>query len=99
MPTTQIVLFEMRFLYHQGQLNDWMFGCDICQDICPWNRLSNPHNELLFNPHPELLSITKKDWEEITKEMVKKVFKKSAVKRTKFEGLQRDIEFLRTRLL
>lgn len=80
----------------KGQFNDWMFGCDICQDVCPWNRFSKPHNEPLFNPHPELLSMTKKDWEEITEDVFKKVFKESAVKRTKFSGLTRNIEFLKS---
>ncbi|MEF3078527.1 tRNA epoxyqueuosine(34) reductase QueG [Winogradskyella poriferorum] len=78
----------------KGKFDDWMFGCDVCQDVCPWNRFSKPHNEPLFNPHPELLSMTKKDWEDITEETFKKVFKKSAVKRTKFSGLMRNINFL-----
>ncbi|WP_411030079.1 tRNA epoxyqueuosine(34) reductase QueG [Spongiimicrobium sp. 3-5] len=79
----------------QGQFDDWMFGCDICQDVCPWNKFSKPHSEPLFNPNPELLSMTKKDWEEITEEVFKKVFQKSAVKRTKFSGLKRNISFLK----
>ena len=79
----------------KGQFNDWMFGCDICQDVCPWNRFSKPHKEPLFNPHPELLDMSKKDWEEITEDTFKKVFQKSAVKRTKFSGLERNIEFLK----
>ncbi|WP_340155688.1 tRNA epoxyqueuosine(34) reductase QueG [uncultured Winogradskyella sp.] len=79
----------------KGQFNDWMFGCDICQDVCPWNRFSKSHNEPLFNPHPELLDMTKKDWEEITEDTFKKVFQKSAVKRTKFSGLERNIKFLK----
>ena len=79
----------------RGQLDDWMFGCDVCQDVCPWNRFSKSHNEPLFNPHPELLSMTKKDWEEITEDTFRKVFKKSAVKRTKFSGLKRNIGFLK----
>lgn len=79
----------------KGQFDDWMFGCDICQDVCPWNRFSKPHREPLFNPHLELLSMTKKDWEEITEDVFQKVFKKSAVKRTKFSGLQRNIAFLK----
>jgi epoxyqueuosine reductase len=78
----------------KGQFDDWIFGCDICQDVCPWNRFSKPHNEPLFNPHPDLLSMTKQDWEDITEETFKKVFKNSAVKRTKFEGLKRNIRFL-----
>ena len=79
----------------KGSFDDWMFGCDICQDVCPWNRFSKPHNEPLFNPNPELLSMTKKDWEEITEDVFQKVFKKSAVKRTKFAGLTRNIDFLK----
>lgn len=79
----------------KGQMDNWMFGCDVCQDVCPWNRFSKPHQEPLFNPHPELLDMTRQDWEEITEETFKKVFKKSAVKRTKFSGLHRNIEFLR----
>lgn len=79
----------------KGSFDDWIFGCDVCQDVCPWNRFSKPHNEPLFNPHPELLSITKKEWEEITEDVFKKVFKNSAVKRTKFKGLTRNINFLK----
>tara|TARA_R110001632_G_scaffold117181_1_gene229129 strand:- start:341 stop:1261 length:921 start_codon:yes stop_codon:yes gene_type:complete len=79
----------------QGKMDDWMFGCDVCQDVCPWNRFSKSHREPLFNPNPDLLSMTKKDWEEITEDVFKKVFQKSAVKRTKFFGLKRNIEFLK----
>ncbi|MGB3342957.1 MAG: tRNA epoxyqueuosine(34) reductase QueG [Aequorivita sp.] len=79
----------------KGKFEDWMFGCDICQDVCPWNRFSKVHSEPLFNPHPELLSMSKKDWEEITEEVFQNLFRKSAVKRTKFSGLKRNIEFLR----
>jgi epoxyqueuosine reductase len=79
----------------KGQFDDWMFGCDVCQDVCPWNKFSKPHSEPLFNPHPELLDMTKKDWDEITEDVFKKVFQKSAVKRTKFFGLQRNIKFLK----
>ena len=68
----------------KGKFDNWIFGCDVCQDVCPWNRFSTSHNQPLFNPHPELLSMTKKDWEEITQEVFNKIFKKSAVKRTKF---------------
>lgn len=78
----------------KGKFDDWMFGCDVCQDVCPWNRFSKPHKEPLFNPHSELLSMTKKDWEEITEDTFKEVFRKSAVKRTKFSGLKRNINFL-----
>ncbi|EAR02224.1 tRNA epoxyqueuosine(34) reductase QueG [Maribacter sp. HTCC2170] len=79
----------------KGKFDDWMFGCDICQDVCPWNRFSKPHNEPLFDPHPELLSMTKKDWEEITEDVFRKVFQKSPVKRTKFNGLNRNIDYLK----
>ncbi|MEM7484103.1 MAG: tRNA epoxyqueuosine(34) reductase QueG [Bacteroidota bacterium] len=79
-----------------GKFDDWMFGCDVCQDVCPWNRFSKAHKEPLFNPNPELLSMTKKDWEEITEDVFKKIFKKSPVKRTKFSGLQRNLKFLKT---
>lgn len=78
----------------KGKFEDWMFGCDVCQDVCPWNRFSKPHSEPLFDPNPELLSFTKKDWEEITEETFRKVFKNSAVKRTKYDGLLRNINFL-----
>ncbi len=80
---------------YKDKFDNWMFGCDVCQDVCPWNRFSKPHNEPLFNPKPELLEMTKKDWEEITQEVFSKVFQKSAVKRTKFSGLRRNIEFLK----
>ncbi|WP_298473642.1 tRNA epoxyqueuosine(34) reductase QueG [uncultured Maribacter sp.] len=79
----------------QGKMDDWIFGCDVCQDVCPWNRFSKAHSEPLFNPHPDLLSMNKKDWEEITEDVFRKVFQKSAVKRTKFLGLQRNIKFLK----
>jgi epoxyqueuosine reductase len=79
----------------KGKMEDWMFGCDICQDVCPWNRFSTPHQEPLFSPHPELIQMTKRDWEEITEDVFKKVFKKSAVKRAKFSGLERNIQFLK----
>lgn len=79
----------------KGKFNDWAFGCDVCQDVCPWNRFSKPHREPLFNSNKELLSFSKKDWEEITKDTFNKVFKNSAVKRTKFEGFKRNITFLK----
>lgn len=78
----------------RDKMDDWAFGCDVCQDVCPWNRFSKPHSEPLFNPHPDLLGMSKKDWEEITEEVFQKVFKGSAVKRTKFKGLKRNISFL-----
>lgn len=77
------------------QMDDWMFGCDVCQDVCPWNRFSKAHKEPLFNPRPEILTYSKKDWEEITAAVFQEIFKKSAVKRTKYTGLKRNIAFLK----
>jgi len=79
----------------KDKLDGWMFGCDICQDVCPWNRFSVLHNEPQFTPHPDLLGMTKGDWGEITEDVFKKVFKGSAVKRTKFNGLKRNIDFIK----
>lgn len=78
----------------KGQMDNWMFGCDICQEVCPWNRFSQRHSEPEFEPHPDLLGMGKRDWEEVTKEVFREVFRKSAVKRTKYEGLVRNIRFL-----
>ena len=78
----------------KGKFSDWIFGCDICQDVCPWNKFSKAHSEPLFNPNSDLLSFSKKDWQEITTDTFHKVFKNSAVKRTKFEGFKRNINFL-----
>ncbi len=79
---------------YKNQFQDWMFGCDICQDVCPWNRFSKPHHEPKFEPNSKLLSMNKKEWKEITEDVFNELFKKSAVKRTKFEGLKRNIQFL-----
>lgn len=79
----------------QGKFENWMFGCDICQQVCPWNRFSKRHQEPAFEPHPDLLSMSKQDWEEITEDVFRKVFQKSAVKRTKYAGLVRNIDFLK----
>ncbi|MPT33645.1 MAG: tRNA epoxyqueuosine(34) reductase QueG, partial [Flavobacterium sp.] len=79
----------------KGKFDDWMFGCDVCQDVCPWNRFSKPHQEPLLKPNESILSFSKKDWEEITDETFRKVFKDSAVKRTKYEGLVRNLNFLK----
>ena len=78
----------------KGQFDNNMFGCDICQDVCPWNSFSKPHQESTFVPHPDLLSMTKQQWKNISKETFDKLFKNSAVKRTKFNGLKRNIDFL-----
>ncbi len=77
-----------------GKMENWAFGCDICQEVCPWNRFAQPHQELAFQPSPELAGMTVRDWQEITEEVFKKVFRKSPVKRTKLEGLQRNVRFL-----
>ncbi|WP_310379406.1 tRNA epoxyqueuosine(34) reductase QueG [Flavobacterium sp.] len=79
----------------KGKFDDWAFGCDVCQDVCPWNKFSKAHNEPLFNPNPEILSMSKKDWEEITEEIFKTVFKNSPLNRAKFDGLKRNIDFLK----
>ncbi|HQA74142.1 MAG: tRNA epoxyqueuosine(34) reductase QueG [Flavobacterium sp.] len=79
----------------KGKLDDWMFGCDVCQDVCPWNKFSKAHNEPLFSPYPELLSFSKKDWEEISEETFAKVFTNSPLKRAKLEGLKKNIAFLK----
>jgi len=78
----------------KGQMDNWAFGCDVCQTVCPWNRFAKPHNEPAFEPHEELLNLTKSEWQEMTSVVFNKVFKNSAVKRTKFEGLKRNIKFL-----
>lgn len=80
----------------KGKLDDWMYGCDICQDVCPWNRFSEPHNEPQFQPHPMLFDLTKNDWEDLTEELYRELFRGSAVKRAKFEGLKRNIQFIKT---
>lgn len=79
----------------KGKFENWIFGCDICQDVCPWNRFSKPHQEPHFNPDTKLVEMKKKDWEELTAEVFNQVFKKSAVKRTKLEGLKRNISFVK----
>ncbi|HRK52301.1 MAG TPA: tRNA epoxyqueuosine(34) reductase QueG [Cyclobacteriaceae bacterium] len=77
-----------------GKFENWIFGCDICQDVCPWNRFSSPHNESRFDPSPTLENMKSDDWKEITEEVFKSVFKNSAVKRTGLKGLQRNIRFI-----
>ena len=79
----------------KNHFEDWMFGCDICQDVCPWNRFSEPNKEARFKPDDRLLNYNKNDWQEITKDVFQDIFRRSAVKRTKFEGLKRNINFLK----
>jgi epoxyqueuosine reductase len=78
----------------KGKFENRMFGCDICQDVCPWNRFSKPTNEISFTPMNEILNFSKNDWEEITEESFKIIFKKSPLKRSKFEGIKRNLKFL-----
>lgn len=78
----------------KGKFENWIFGCDICQDVCPWNRFSKSHSEPGFNLHPDLEKMKSEDWREITEEVFQKLFKKSALKRTKFSGLKRNIQFI-----
>jgi len=78
----------------KGKFENWIFGCDICQDVCPWNRFSKPHHESRFDPNTQLESMTQDDWKEITEDVFQNVFKNSPVKRTKLEGLKRNIRFV-----
>lgn len=79
------------------KMDNWVFGCDVCQDVCPWNRFSKPHNESKFNANKELESMDSKAWAELNEDGFKRIFKNSAVKRTKFKGLQRNIKFLKSK--
>ncbi len=78
----------------KGKFDNWMFGCDTCQDVCPWNRFAKQHNEEAFKPLSEILNYSNTDWEALTQEQFSKIFKNSAIKRTKFSGLSRNIKFL-----
>jgi epoxyqueuosine reductase len=78
-----------------GKMDNWMFGCDVCQDVCPWNRFAKASTEERFQPALTLLDLTKSDWENLEKETFQNLFKNSAVKRTKFSGLKRNIAFLK----
>ena len=80
--------------FFRDKMEDWMFGCDICQDVCPWNRFSAPTLEEKFRPNSAIRNFTKQEWKDITQEIFSSVFKKSAVKRTKFNGLKRNLDFL-----
>ncbi|MCB0531723.1 MAG: tRNA epoxyqueuosine(34) reductase QueG [Lewinellaceae bacterium] len=80
----------------KSQMDNWMFGCDVCQEVCPWNRFAERHEEPAFEPHPDLLGMDRRDWLELTEEVFGKIFRKSAVKRVKYAGLERNINFLKT---
>lgn len=82
---------------YRDKFENWMFGCDICQEVCPWNRFAVPHEEPAFLPHPDLLDMTQREWIELSEDVFQKVFRHSAVKRTKFAGLKRNITFLQAR--
>jgi epoxyqueuosine reductase len=79
----------------KGRFQNWMFGCDVCQDVCPWNRFSKPHNEAAFAPIPELLNLSTKEWEQLSEVSFKKIFKDSPLSRSKYKGIQRNIRFLK----
>lgn len=78
-----------------GKMENWAFGCDICQDVCPWNRFSRPNREPAFHPNSELAGFTNREWIEMTEETFSRVFSKSAVKRTKFSGFKRNLDYLK----
>jgi len=78
----------------KGKFENWIFGCDICQDVCPWNSFSTPHREPRFNSKSDFSALSRKEWTEMTREVFENVFKSSAVKRAKFEGLKRNIRFV-----
>ncbi len=80
----------------KGKFNDWVFGCDICQDVCPWNKFSTPHSEVNFLPKEELLNLSSEDWHALTEEKFTDLFESSAVKRTGFNGLSRNLSFIKT---
>ena len=83
----------------KGKFENWIFGCDICQDVCPWNRFAKPHNEPQFIPNEKLSQLKKEDWQELTEDIFKELFRKSALNRTKLSGLKRNINFIDTSLI
>jgi epoxyqueuosine reductase len=78
----------------KNKFQNWAFGCDICQDVCPWNRFSKPTEEIAFKPVPEILNLTTAEWENMTEQSFKKIFAHSPLKRAKFKGIQRNLKFL-----
>ena len=79
----------------KGKFDNWFFGCDTCQDVCPWNRFSSPNDEVQFTPIPEILNLSSKEWESISEEAFNTIFKKSPLKRAKYQGIQRNIIFIK----
>ncbi len=79
----------------KDQMNDWVFGCDICQDVCPWNRFAKPHNEDRFLAKKSLLDLSREGWDQMDEPQFRELFRKSAVKRTKYSGIKRNLEFLK----
>lgn len=80
----------------KNKFDNWLFGCDVCQDVCPWNRFSKPTTEINFSPVPAILNFSDEDWEELTEEQFKIIFKDSAIKRTKFKGIKRNLQFIKS---
>lgn len=78
----------------QGKFGDWLFGCDVCQDVCPWNRFSKPHSEAAFEPIPGLLNMSSGDWEALGEEQFRKLFRYSPLKRSKYQGILRNLRFI-----
>ena len=78
----------------KGKFENWIFGCDICQDVCPWNRFSKPTNEIEFTPLPEILDLSTREWEMMTEEKFKKIFGHSPLSRSKLKGIQRNLKFI-----
>ena len=81
----------------KGMFDDWMFGCDVCQDVCPWNRFSAPHHEPMFEPLEAILTFSKSDWDALTEEQFKILFRNSPLKRGKWKGIQRNLTFINTK--
>ncbi|MBS1733175.1 MAG: tRNA epoxyqueuosine(34) reductase QueG [Bacteroidetes bacterium] len=80
----------------QGKFQDWMFGCDTCQDVCPWNRFAKPNSEIQFTPLPEILNFSTADWEALTEDAFRSIFKDSPIKRTKYQGIKRNLSFIQS---
>jgi epoxyqueuosine reductase len=80
----------------KGKFSNWMFGCDICQDVCPWNRFSKPHKEDGFTALPEIFNLTSREWEDMNEDMFAKLFRNSPLKRSKYKGIKRNISFLKS---